>query len=393
MLILSVDIEDGMNSRRIKVLRVVTSPQCVSWHMGKSLVYLSNDFEVLVAGDNVSINADEFPGISWADIPIARKIDFWLDLKAVILLYKLCRDYKPDIVHSIMPKAGLLAAIGARLAGVPVRVHTFTGQVWDTKKGLSRLLLRLIDKFIVFINTACLTDSPSQSIHLYENGISDCERPLTVLGKGSLIGVDLDRFNRNRIQRVSKISRESLGLSESDFVVSYIARKSKDKGALDVLHAFSSARKKVSSLRLLFIGPDESDGAIERLKIKEPEIFVDVIDLGLVKNHEEYLLVSDVLCMPSYREGFGSIVIDAAALGVPCIGSRISGLVDSISDGKSGILFTAGDIVELEKIIVRLESDRKLLSIMGRAATERVKNYFSSQILYHHLRNFYESQL
>lgn len=160
-----------------------------------------------------------------------------------------------------------------------------------------------------------------------------------------------------------------------------------------MLHAFYSARKKVSSLRLLFIGPDESNGAIERLKIKEPEIFVDVIDLGLVKNHEEYLLVSDVLCMPSYREGFGSIVIDAAALGVPCIGSRISGLVDSVSDGKSGFLFNAGDVVELEKIIVRLESDRKLLSIMGRAATERVKNYFSSQILYRHLKNFYESQL
>lgn len=382
-----------MSLRKIRVLRVVTNSQCVVWHMGKTLNYLAKDFDVMVAGDKVSINANEFPGVSWADISINRKINIWADLKALIALYLLCRSYKPDIVHSIMPKAGLLAAIASRFAGVPVRMHTFTGQVWDTQKGVSRLLLRFVDKFIVVMNSICLTDSPSQSIHLYENGISDHGSPLSVLGKGSLIGVDLDRFNKNRIQMISKISRKSLGLGESDFVISFIARKSVDKGALDMLRAFAGARKKVSSLKLLFIGPDESNGAIDQLRLNEPEIFIDVTDIGLVNNHEEYLVVSDVLCMPSYREGFGTVVIDAAALGVACIGSRIPGLVDSISDGESGILFDVGKLDELQNLIIKLESDKDLLRNLGSVASERVKNYFSSEMLYDYLKKFYEKHL
>ncbi|MBU3589084.1 glycosyltransferase [Polynucleobacter sp. 80A-SIGWE] len=377
----------------IKVLRVVTNPECVSWHMGKTLTYLAKDFDVVVAGERVSINVNQFPDVAWVDIPINRKINLWADLRALIALYFLCRRYKPDIAHSIMPKAGLLLAMAAKFAGIPVRIHTFTGQVWDTKKGASRFLLKLVDQFIVAMNSACLTDSPSQSTHLFNNRISDNGSPLGVLGKGSLIGVDLDRFDVGRIRKASVISRESLGLNESDFVISFVARKSMDKGALDLLRAFADARRKAEHLKLLFIGPDESNGAIEQLRLNQPEIFIGVVEMGLIGNHEEYLAISDVLCVPSYREGFGTVVIDAAALGVPCIGSRIPGLVDSISDGETGLLFPVGNTSELENLFIKLESDRGSLKVFGRAASGRVRDYFSSEVLYYHLKNFYKDQL
>lgn len=380
-------------AKPIKVLRVVTNPECVVWHMGKTLTYLSRDFEVMVAGDQVSVNQAAFPVVAWADIAIARKINLWADLKALVLLFVLCRRYKPDVVHSIMPKAGLLTAIAAWLAGVPVRMHTFTGQVWDTKHGLPRAFLKALDRLVVLLNTRCLTDSPSQSEHLLRHGVSDHGKPLGSLGQGSLNGVDLVRFDKARILAHSKVSRASVGLGETDFVVTYAARKSVDKGALDMLRAFAMARKRIQHMRLLFVGPDESNGAIEALRAATPEAFEGVVEFGLVKNLEDYLALSDVLCLPSYREGFGSVVIDAAALEVPCVGSRIPGLVDAISDGETGVLFPVGDVDQLADILVALESDRDRLKQLGKAASERVRKVFSSEVLYRHLANLYKEQL
>lgn len=378
---------------RIKVLRVVTNPECVVWHMGKTLTYLSRDFEVRVAGDRVSVNQAAFPDVAWADIAIARKIRLWADLKALVLLFVLCRRYKPDVVHSIMPKAGLLTAIAAWLAGVPVRMHTFTGQVWDTKHGLPRAFLKALDRLVVLLNTRCLTDSPSQSEHLLRHGVSDHGKALGSLGQGSLNGVDLGRFDQARIRAHSKVTRATVGLGETDFVITFAARKSIDKGALDMLRAFAMARKRIQHMRLLFVGPDESNGAIEALRAATPEAFEGVVEFGLVKNLEDYLALSDVLCLPSYREGFGSVVIDAAALEVPCVGSRIPGLVDAIVDGETGVLFPVGDVEQLADILVALESDRDRLKQLGKAASERVRNVFSSEVLYSHLASLYKEQL
>lgn len=379
--------------KSIRVLRVVTSTECVEWHIGKTLTYLSRDFEVMVAGDRVSVNQAAFPDVAWADIAIARKINLWADLKALVLLFVLCRRYKPDVVHSIMPKAGLLTAIAAWLAGVPVRMHTFTGQVWDTKRGLPRAFLKALDRLVVLLNTRCLTDSPSQSAHLLKHGVSDHGKALGSLGQGSLNGVDLGRFDKARISASSKVSRTSVGLGETDFVITYAARKSIDKGALDMLRAFAMARKRIQHMRLLFVGPDESNGAIEALRAATPEAFEGVVEFGLVRNLEDYLALSDVLCLPSYREGFGSVVIDAAALEVPCVGSRIPGLVNAIVDGETGVLFPVGDVDQLSDILVALESDRDRLKQLGKAASERVRKVFSSEVLYSHLANLYKEQL
>lgn len=359
--------------------------------MGKTLHGLSKEFDLTVAGENVSRYVNQFPNVSWVDIDIPRKTSPLRDLKALIELYWLCCRLRPQIVHSIMPKAGLLAAIAAWLARVPVRVHTFTGQVWATKSGFSRRLYKLLDQLVVHLNTASLTDSPSQSRYLHHERIDIKGKPLPVLGHGSLVGVDLERFDRERIHQHATASRKSLGLSESDLVISYIARKSRDKGAIDMLRGFALAREVSPHMRLLYIGPDESNGELDELRAKQPDLFVSVIERGSVTNHEEYLLMSDVLCMPSYREGFGSIVIDAAALGVPCIGSRIVGLTDSVVEGVTGLLHEAGAVKELSGLLLRIDEDRPLLKRLGVAACERARADFSSETMTRHLVEFYRS--
>ena len=380
-------------SRRIRVLRVVTSPETVVWHMGKTLQGLSQEFDVGVAGADVSSNKGQFPGVIWFDIDVARKIHPLHDIRALIRLCFVCYRFRPDIVHSIMPKAGLLAAIAAWLVRVPVRIHTFTGQVWDTKTGWSRRMYQLMDRLIVALNTVCLTDSPSQSRHLYDHGIALEGKPLPVLGLGSLVGVDIERFDPDRIRAGATVNRAALGLDEDCFVLAYIARKTLDKGAIDMLMGFELAKRQAPNLRLLFIGPDESDGEIERLRECRPELFESVIERGAVTNHDEYLLMSDVLCLPSHREGFGTVVLDAAALGIPSVGSRIVGLVDSIAEDSTGLLFPVGDTQRMADLICELESDREKLRCLGFEARRRVEGNFTSKTMTRLLRDFYRKSL
>lgn len=383
-----------MNSeRRHRILRVVTAPECVPWHLGQTLTGLSRTFDVCVAGQHVSRFTDRWPDVRFVDIDIARQMHPWQDWLALCKLYTLMRAEKPDVVHSIMPKAGLLVAIAARLAGIGVRIHTFTGQIWDTKTGLGRSIYRFIDWMIVRLNSVCLTDSYSQSQHLLMNGIGIRGEALPVLGSGSLVGVDLQRFDPVRIAARASVTRSTLDLKEDEFVVAYVARKSRDKGALDMLEGFALARAQAKHMRLLYIGPDESRGAIEALRRDRPHLFNAVIERDSVSNHEEYLLASDVLCVPSYREGFGSVVIDAAALGKPTVGSRIAGLVDAVVDGETGLLFPSGHTDRLAELLLLLDSDRAQLHRLGERARSRAINEFSTEALTAHLTNFYLEQV
>lgn len=373
---------------KLKVVRVVTASYVVPWHMSNTLKRMPADFEVCVVGQNVSKNQESYPDVKFVDIDINRKTSIIADSMALFKLSRFLLSYKPDIVHSVMPKAGLLTALAGFICQVPVRIHTFTGQTWVAKAGMSRHFYYWLDKMINLLNTICLTDSFSQSVFLFEHKISHAGSPLPVLSKGSLSGVDIDRFNLSVLAAGADQLRANLGLAKGHFVFAFIARKTQAKGAIDMLKAFASVSGSCKEARLLFIGPDE-DGEIERLHKTNPELFVDVIEIGQVSNHEVYLAIADVLCLPSYREGFGSIVIDAAAMGIPTIGSNIPGLTDSIVDLQTGMLFTAGNLNELVKLMISFALDVELRGTMGERAKARVEEFFSADCLYAALKEFY----
>lgn len=375
-------------SLRLKVVWVVTVPYVVKYHLPNTLKRMPVDFDVCVVGKDVTQFQDLYPEIKWVDIAIERKISLFADLHAVFSLCRFFWAHKPDIVQSLMPKAGLHAAIAGFICRVPVRIHIYTGQVWATKVRLTRIILRAADKIINHLNTACLTDSGSQSKFLYENRISHDGMPLPILLHGSLSGVDVERFNISKCSESAKQLRIDLGIRAEHFVFSFIARKTRDKGAIDILSAFSSISASLEDAMLLFVGPDE-DGEIGRLRRGSPELFLNVIDVGHVSNHELYLAITDVLCLPSYREGFGTIVIDAAAMGVPTIGSHIPGLVDSIVDGETGMLFPPGDLDELIKLMIAQIDNPQVREAMGRSAKARVDKYFTAEKHYFALREFY----
>lgn len=382
-------MQNEHTSQKLKVVRVVTASYVVPWHLGNTLKRIADDFDVCVVGHGVSIYRESYPYIKWVDIELNRQISLLADLKS---LYQLCRfflSYKPDIVHSIMPKAGLITALAGVICRVPVRLHTFTGQVWATKKYRIRYLLYIIDKFINTLNTVCLTDSASQSQFLHQYHISHLGKPLPVLGNGSLSGVDLTRFDIDSLEKPAQNLATQLGITRKNFVFAFIARKTIDKGAIDIIKAFSKVAQTYPHCLLLFVGPDESNGQLQNVMTESPEMFNNVLNVDQVDNHELFLAISNVLCLPSYREGFGTIVIDAAAIGVPTIGSNIVGLVDAVADNKTGVLFPVGDIDSLTAAMISFLENPAQLKSMGMAARQRVERYFSADILYAELKSLY----
>lgn len=373
---------------KLKIARILTESYVVDWHLKNTLTRISCDFEVCVVGQGVSKYKNIYPDVYFFDIKIDRKRNVLSDLSAFIALCRFFINYKPDIIHSIMPKAGLLSALAGFCCRIPIRIHTFTGQTWATRIGFSRLFYYSIDRLINFLNTSCLTDSPSQSAFLLSRKISVAGGPLPVLLKGSLSGVDTLRFDVNKLDKDSMQLRAELNLNADNFVFAFIARKTLDKGAVDILKAFSTVTTIRNKCRLLFIGPDE-DGEIKKLRDASPELFINVIDFGHVKNPELYLAVTDVLCLPSYREGFGSIVIDAAAMYVPAIGSRIPGLTDSIVDKETGLLFSVGNLSELITHMLAYAENPMMCKEAGRRAKARVDEFFTAERLYVALKDYY----
>lgn len=377
---------------KFRVLRVVTASYVVPWHLNNTLKRITEDFDVCVVGQNVFLNQSNYPKIKFVDVNINRKTNLVADIKALFKLCIIIFKYKPHIVHSIMPKAGFLASLAGIICRVPVRIHTFTGQTWVAKKGFARYIYYFFDVIVNKLNTECLTDSFSQSLFLAENHITNSGRPLHVLSKGSLSGVDINRFNFEVLCEKRVKLRESLCIKIDEFVFSFIARKTQAKGALDILNAFSLISTSYPKIRLLFIGPDE-DGKIKQLQLSNPQLFSKVIEIGHVDNHEEYLSITDVLCLPSYREGFGSIVIDAAAMRIPAIGSRIPGLTDSIVENVTGLLFEEGNIDELVKKMILFIENPELQIELGVNAKNRVDEFFTADKLYCSLKEFYYNWL
>jgi len=379
---------------RIKVMRVVTVPYCIDFHLAYTFKNMQNDFEVCVVGNGVSKFRERYPNILWVDLPLERQPSLLKDISATIRLYRLIREWNPDVTHSLMPKAGLIAAISSFFARVPVRMHTYTGQVWATKSGVSRYLLWFFDWVINALNTVCLTDSRSQSSLLAKHYICYKGKPLPIISQGSLSGVDLSRFNREALNSKAENLRRKLGVEEDTFVFSYIARKTRDKGAIDMLLVFLQVVEKHPDVKLLFVGPDDSLGEVEELFSCNPVLESSVIRVDkAVTNHEVYLMLTNVLCLPSYREGFGSIVIDAASLGVPTIGYEIMGLVDAVVKNETGVLVPVGDKVSFADAMVNLVEVPAYSRNLGMAARERVYKYFDANIIYTEQKKFYHDEI
>ncbi len=330
---------------------------------------------------DLGVSAKIFP------VRIERKISPWRDFLAICQMVRLFRRYRFQLVHSVTPKAGLLAMTSAFLVGVGVRIHTFTGQVWATRTGFSRWLLKNADKWIGWLSTDILVDSASQCRFLLDEGVL-VESKSGVLAQGSISGVDTSRFKPDERAR-TKI-RSELSIPTGAMVFLYLGRLNRDKGLLDLASAFAGIDD--TGVYLLMVGPDEDRIGSQILTLAEGNA-KRVYLVGFAAKPEEYLAAADVLCLPSYREGFGNAVIEAAAVGIPAIGSRIYGLVDAIEENESGLLFEVHNVKALRNCMSALCNDKVLRTRLGRQARERVLAQFTSERLALSWLDYYQARL
>lgn len=340
--------------------------------------------ETIASSAEVSVIASEpclnrpIEGCTYFSINIPRQISLVKDFVALLQLWKLFRGQGFDIVHSTTPKAGLICAVAGKLAGVPIRVHTFTGQPWVTLRGGKRLVAMLADKVIGFLNTACYTDSSSQKSFLVSEKIVSSLK-LLVIGQGSLAGVDTQRFNPDLFSVGDRsLVKKLIGIPQNAFILLFVGRIVRDKGVVELVDAFNSILVGDSNVYLLFVGPQEltlSELGIAAGSILEKRVkFIGYTDMP-----EQYMAVSDVLCIPSYREGFGTVVIEAAAMGLPAVGTNIYGLSDAIVDGKTGLLVEPKNAEKLANALLHIIDDSDLCKALGQNAQKRANQYFSSE--------------
>ena len=337
----------------------------------------------LLVGDSVPVLKDSQKVIS---IPLEREISPVKDLKALFALIRLFRKEKFDAVHSVTPKAGLLAMLAAFVARIPLRVHTFTGQVWASKKGIKRFLLKCIDILIAALTSHNLVDSPSQRDFLVSEKVISKSKAF-VFEKGSISGVDLSKFKPDSEARLA--IRKQLEIEDNKLVFLFIGRLNIDKGVLDLAQAFSQINNE--KLHMLFVGPDEQNMQAEINNLQKNNNNIHFI--GYTDMPEVFMAAADVLCLPSYREGFGSVLIEAAAVGLPVIASRIYGITDAVIDHETGLLHEPHDINAIQSLIERIAEDEALRTKLGQQARARAIRDFSSELITQAWVDFYQDKL
>lgn len=369
----------------IRIARISTVPFFVVTqlkHQIEMLGKLGADVTVVSSNGPDLALLNDFNGVNCTVIDIPRSISLWRDVLALLRLYRFFKGKHIQIAHSTTPKAGLLTALAAFFAGVPVRLHTFTGQPWVNMRGVKRWLLRSSDKLIGKLNTCCYADSASQRKFLIDQQIVDSER-LFVIGAGSLAGVDLRRFDRNRFSPDDCAAmRQSIGIPDGAPVLLFIGRITVDKGVGELLQAFEALKASSSDAHLVIVGQFDTDSGVSGvISHGDIERLGDTHLIGYSDRPESYLAIADVLCLPSYREGFGTVVIEAAAMGVPTVGTDIYGLSDAVESGVTGLLVPPRDTEALANALGHLLSDKSVLARMGKAAKQRAQALFDAEMV------------
>jgi glycosyltransferase involved in cell wall biosynthesis len=370
-----------------KICFVLTSPFVLNAFLLKHLASLADEYCVMVClnAKEVKVSSHLDPRVEIKHFPISRRTSLLADLYVLCCLIACFSIRRFDAVHTVTPKGGLLGMMAAKLCRIPVRTHIFTGQVWATRRGFSRELLRNLDRLLAYCATDLLADSLSQARFLEAERVA---RPgaIKVFGSGSISGVDLKQFAHNPDRRAC--IRAELGIHDGVPLLLFLGRLQREKGVLVLAKAFSGLGEGIQRPHLLFVGPDE-ECLTESILALAPERCLFV---GLTSRPEEYLDAADLLILPSFREGFGSVIIEAAAMGRPAVASCIYGLTDAVLDGETGILCSPRDDAALKRAIeTALEPDR--LCKLGANAKKRAHSEFSAEVVTSYWLEFYHNRL
>lgn len=381
-------------SQKPKIIRTATIALSLNVLLKGQLAFLNRYFNVIaVSGyDNNLKELSERENVDYRSVQMQRKIAPLKDLIALWQLYRCFKKEKPTIVHSITPKAGLLSMTAAFFAGVPIRIHTFTGLIFPYKSGMLQKLLIVMDKILCKMATNIYPEGNGVKNDLIQYKITN--KSLKVIANGNVNGIDTAYFNPELFNEKQKQKLKSdLNITEDDFVFLFVGRLVGDKGINELVSAFQQINNTFKHTKLLLVGPKEADDPVT----SETENIINanpaIITTGFQSDVRPFMAIANALTFPSYREGFPNVVIQAGAMNLPCIVTDISGCNEIIINKKNGLIIPKQNTNELYNAMQEIVSDKSLLQSLSQNARKMIVTKYEQSIVWKALLDEYNNLL
>lgn len=359
-----------MKRNKNKIIRAVTVPQSLGFCREVMIKMRAMGYD-MVAVTSPGPELDELrdkDGFHCVAVPMERHISIVNDLKSLMRMISVFRKEKPQVVHSMTPKAGMICMVAAWLTRVPVRIHTFTGLVWPTATGLKRKILMMTDWLTCACATHVIPEGQGVLNDLKNGGIT--KKPMRVLGYGNVRGVDMERFSPARYKATK---------NPDMFTFVFVGRIVGDKGINELVEAFVKLHDKHRNTRLVLVGKYEHELDPVSDTTRQLIDTNDGIDACGPKYGDDLLQMyvdADCFVMPSYREGFPNTVLEAGAMGLPSIVTDINGSREIIEYEKNGLIVPAKNANALYDAMERILTDDKAREIMKSNAREMIASRF-----------------
>lgn len=353
-----------------KILRAVTSAQSLTFCRDVMVKMRAMGYDMVAVtspGPELdSLRHDD--GFHCVAVPMHRRISPVADLVSLVRLVIVMAKERPWVVHSMTPKAGLLCMIAAWLTGVPVRVHTFTGLVWPTATGLKRRLLMMTDRITCACATHVIPEGKGVMHDLQHGGITS--KPMRVLGHGNVKGVDIERFDPLRLGAQA---------ASGAFTFLFVGRIVGEKGINELVEAFARLHEEQPATRLVLVGNYETE--LDPLSQGTRRIIddMDAIETPGPKRGDDLVSTyaeADCFVMPSYREGFPNVVLEAGAMGLPSVVTDINGSREIVENGKNGLVVPPRDAAALYDAMKLMATDNEARQRMAREARPMIVSRF-----------------
>jgi glycosyltransferase involved in cell wall biosynthesis len=349
------------------------------------------DVTAISAGGE-DLEAVRAAGIPHIVVPFTRRFNPLSDLYATWRLWQVLRRERFAVVHTHQPKPGLFGQIAARLAGVPVVVNTVHGFLFTDR---SRPAVRRIWVWLEWIAARCsdrvLCVSAEDAQTAIRERIASADAVLHIGG-----GIDVRRFSRPEIPAARLAAlRAELRIQPGQRVIGFVGRLVREKGIPELLDAFDEIRAAVPDTVLLLVGPtdDEKRDAIAPEEILAARPDAAVRFAGYRHDMPDLYALMDVFVLPSYREGLPQTLMEAAAIGVPAVTTRVRGCREVVVDGETGVLVPPGDRAALAAAVRRLLDEPEVASRMGRNACDRARQYYDERTVFSRLKALYAELL
>lgn len=330
------------------------------------------DARLVTTPDYAARRTIEREGVPLHGIEMEREISLKKDWVAARNWYRLLRRIGPDAVAVGTPKAALLGSVTAALARVPVRLYVVRGLRLEGTTGVKRKLLWLAEWVTLRASTDVMFVSRSLARESKRIGLR--HKKSWLVGAGSSNGVNADAVYEAAHNGPSRPTRSELGFRESDFIVGFVGRQIPDKGIGDLIEAGKNSGLR-SDVRFLVIGSQDDPVLVERLQSLGSRAKV----LPWVPSAWPYMGIMDVLCLPTRREGFPNVVLEASAAGLPTITTNATGAIDSVIEGTTGYRVDTGDSQAIVDRVNKLAADPQLARSLGNQARQRVLRSFKPE--------------